>query len=99
MTSSTLIVLAFVHCKPDQVEKALPILETFTVATRTEPGCLKFEMYQDLADETIIMFEEEFTGEDALQAHYQLEHFKQAVAAMDGLTTKPVEVFRYKRIV
>jgi len=98
MASSTVIVVAHVYCRADQVENILSVLRQLTEATRTEPGCIKYELHQDLSDETHFTFIEEWTNEEALQLHFQMEHFKQATEHVKAASTKPVEILKYKKL-
>ena len=48
MASSTIVVVVVhVYCQADQIENILPLLQKLTEATRTEPGCVKYEVNQD----------------------------------------------------
>ena len=98
MTSSSIIVVAHVYCREDQVENILPILQKLTEATRTESGCVKYELHQDLSDQTHFTFIEEWKNEEALQLHFQMEHFKQAGEQVKPFCAKPVEILKYKKL-
>ena len=40
-----------------------------------EPGCLRFDVFADLADPTHFMLYEEYTSQEAFEAHKQTDHF------------------------
>ncbi len=48
-------------------------------ASRTEPGCLEFTVFQEIDDPRVIMLYERYTDEDAFQAHRQTPHFKEII--------------------
>lgn len=48
-------------------------------ASRTEPGCLEFTVYQEIDDPRVILLYERYTDEDAFQAHRQTPHFKELI--------------------
>jgi len=99
MASSTVVVVvAHVYSQADQIENILPLLQKLTEATRTEPGCVKYEVNQDTADETHFTFIEEWANDEALQLHFQTEHFKQATQQVKPLVAKPIEVIKYKKL-
>jgi quinol monooxygenase YgiN len=98
MASSTMVVVAHVYSRADQTENILSILRKLTEATRTEPGCIKYELHQDISDETHFTFIEEWTNEEALQLHFQAEHFKQATEQVKAAIDKPVEIIKYKKL-
>jgi quinol monooxygenase YgiN len=99
MTSSNVIVVANVYGRSDQIENLLSILRKLTEATRTEPGCIKYDLHQDLSDETHFTFIEQWANEEALQLHFQTEHFKQASEDVKTVIAKPVEIFKHKKFV
>ena len=80
------------------MENILSVLRTLTTATRTEPGCIKYELHQDLSDETHLTFIEEWENEEALKLHFQTEHFKQGNDQVQVASAKPVEIFKYKKL-
>jgi quinol monooxygenase YgiN len=45
-------------------------------ASRAEPGCLEFSVYQEIDDPRRILLYERYTTEDAFQAHRQTPHFQ-----------------------
>jgi len=52
-----------------------PLLEENAEASRAEPGCLEFSVYQATGDPRRFLLYERYTGEDAFQAHRRTEHF------------------------
>ena len=66
-------------------------LDEFTKAIATnaersstdEPGCLYFDVVQDLADDHHFLFYELYADEDAVAAHRAAPHFAQWRAAAD----------------
>ncbi len=50
-------------------------------ASRTEPGCLEFSVYQEIDDPRTVLLYERYTSEDAFQAHRQTPHFKDIIEA------------------
>ncbi|HET6683984.1 MAG TPA: putative quinol monooxygenase [Gaiella sp.] len=52
-----------------------PLLEENAEASRTEPGCLEFSVYQAIDDPRRFLLYERYTDEAAFQAHRRTEHF------------------------
>jgi len=44
-------------------------------ASRAEPGCLEFSVYQEIDDPRAFLLYERYTSEDAFQAHRRTPHF------------------------
>ena len=48
-------------------------------ASRAEPGCLEFSVYQEIDDPRAFLLYERYTSEDAFQAHRQTAHFENII--------------------
>ena len=48
-------------------------------ASRAEPGCLEFSVYQEIDDPRAFLLYERYTGEDAFQAHRRTPHFQDII--------------------
>jgi len=48
-------------------------------ASRTEPGCLEFSIYQEIDDPRTFLLYERYTSEDAFQAHRRTPHFQNII--------------------
>jgi quinol monooxygenase YgiN len=48
-------------------------------ASRGEPGCLEFSVYQEIDDPRAILLYESYTDEEAFQAHRRTPHFKNII--------------------
>ena len=48
-------------------------------ASRAEPGCLEFSVYQEIDHPRAFLLYEQYTSEDAFQAHRRTPHFKDIV--------------------
>lgn len=66
---------------------------------RAEPGCLRFDVVQDLADPNHFIFYEVFRGEADLEAHRQSPHLARWAAKRDsGLLEGPMEAIRCRSL-
>jgi quinol monooxygenase YgiN len=48
-------------------------------ASRTEPECLEFSVYQEIDDPRTFLLYERYTSEDAFQAHRRTPHFQNII--------------------
>jgi quinol monooxygenase YgiN len=48
-------------------------------ASRAEPGCLEFSVYEDIDNPRMILLYERYTSEDAFQAHRRTQHFRDII--------------------
>jgi quinol monooxygenase YgiN len=56
-----------------------PLLEENAEASRTEPGCLEFSVYQAVDDPRRFLLYEQYTDDAAFQAHRGTEHFARII--------------------
>ena len=68
---------------PLKVAEVLPLYEALVVATREEPGCIHYELCQDLKNLGHFLFIEEWRDEAALDAHIASDHFQTIVPKID----------------
>lgn len=98
MASSTVVIVVHIYCQADQLENIHACLKKLIDATRTEPGCIEYNLHEDLSDATHLTLLEQWTNEEALQLHFQTEHFKEATGYLNAFYTKPIKIFKYKKI-
>ena|SRR5687767_6777034 len=94
----TLRVVAHLRAKPDKIEETKQALSELIKPTRAEEGCITYELMQNDADPTDFAFVEEWSGNDALDAHLQTEHIQRVVARADELLAAPPDIRRYTHL-
>ena len=83
--SQPLVVIATLIAKPGQAAALQKHLETLVQATRQEPGCITYELHQDLeSPEGFYMFER-WIDAAALQSHDGTAHIQAFRAAAGEL--------------
>lgn len=75
------VMLVNVTVKPEQLEAFKNAILTNARASRTEPGNLRFDVIQELNDPHKFVLVEVYRDEDARQAHFATDHYKQWKAA------------------
>lgn len=76
-----LIVVAQYLASDGRESTVARLLEENAAASRTEPGCLEFSVYQGIEDPRAFLLYERYTDEEAFQAHRATPHFKGVVEA------------------
>lgn len=99
MASSSVFVVAHVYAKPENKDAMFALFEKLVAATREEPGCIKYDLHQDLSDETHFTFIEEWQSTEALQSHFQTSHFKANGAAIKDMIARPVQINQLKKLI
>ena len=72
-------VIAQDFIKPDAVAVVLQLYRELVAATRMEPLCIAYDLFEDQKDPGHFIFIEEWPDRAALDAHCQTEHFTRLV--------------------
>jgi quinol monooxygenase YgiN len=94
----TLRVVAHLRAKSDKIEETKAALKSLIQPTRSETGCIVYELMQNDADPTDFTFVEEWSGNDALDEHLQTDHIQLVVARAEELFAAPPDIRRYTLI-
>jgi len=73
-------------------------LENIVSPVRTEPGCLRYELNQDRDNNRRFVMLEEWSTQEALDAHAKGEAFQSLAAKLDDLLAEPMTLTRLHRI-
>jgi quinol monooxygenase YgiN len=88
-------IFATIKIKPDQRDGFLgTIKETAFRSVSDEPGCLRFDVFQDLADENRYILYEVYTDEEAFKEHLSTSHARSAMERSRDWAEKGFEVTR-----
>ena len=77
---------------PEDRSEIAEILRGLTLASREEPGCVTYVPHSVYGDSDIIVIYEQYSDQEALEAHQQSAHFKRY--AVGGLYQKMRERVR-----
>lgn len=73
-------------------QEFLAVAEKLVKATREEPGCVYYDLVQDVSDDRTFYFVEKYLDEAAVEAHKNSEHFQTYVPMMNAFRVSPSEV-------
>ena len=83
-----------VRVKPEKRQEFLEAIEVDALGSeRDEPGCARFNVLQDEADDTVYYFYEVYKDEAALEAHRAAPHYavwRAAAHTLEGPTERVV---------
>lgn len=93
-----------IHCvidffvKPGSEDKVRTLLAAILEPTRKEDGCLKYKLFQNMADHYQFTLIGAWENEDAFEDHLQSDHYRKADTEMKNDLSKTTDVKRYKYI-
>jgi quinol monooxygenase YgiN len=96
--SERVAVVALIRAKPGQEERVASELRALLEPTRAETGCLNFDMHRSTTDPGRFMFHENWTSEEALEAHFRTPHIQRWVSLVDELCAEPLDVTRWQPV-
>ncbi len=92
-------VIAKNYAKEEKIDEILKLCTELIGDTRNEEGCVKYELYQDIKDSTILTFVEEWENKEALEKHMQSEHFIKIVPLLGNLMCKEADMNVYSKLI
>lgn len=95
MAGAPVVVIARWDTTEDAVDEVLAHVETLVSASRSEPGCLGYEVFRD-ADAAALVLVERYRDQAAVEAHRDSRHYRELVTArvLPLLTGRRVEIVR-----
>jgi caffeoyl-CoA O-methyltransferase len=94
--SAAVHVLARHFAKPGSVEQVRNILTSLIPLSRAEPGCLKYELFENTSDPTDFTFMETFASEAALALHAAAPYIVNVQSQLSGLISQSSDVRVYR---
>ena len=80
---SKLTIVANIKAKSDKIDFVKAELEKLIEITRTEEGCLQYDLHQDNENSAHFLFYENWESRELWQKHINNKHLKDCIAAME----------------
>ena len=91
-------VIARLVAQNEKVEELKAILSELVAPVRQQPGCLQYELLQDHAEPTSLVFVETWESQSDLDAHAASQIMQEVGDKISGLLTAPVEIQLYRLV-
>jgi quinol monooxygenase YgiN len=98
MTDTKVTVIARIKAKPEKAEQVKQGLLKLILPTRSETGCINYDLHQSAMDDSLFLFHENWTSEDDLTRHLEAPHVKSWFEQADELLAEPVEITLWKQV-
>jgi (4S)-4-hydroxy-5-phosphonooxypentane-2,3-dione isomerase len=93
--NTLLIVHVDIAVVPDQLDAFLAATQENAVASRDEPGIVRFDLLTDRADSTHVVLVEIYRDEAAAAAHKDTAHYRRWRDTVAPMMARPREATRY----
>ena len=98
MVGRKVTVFALVKAKPGMEEAVKQELSALVGPTRTEEGCINYDLYQSLDHKGHFRFYENWTSKELLDRHLRSAHVQRFMAKADGLLAEPPEITLWEMV-
>jgi len=92
MADTNVILIAKAKAKPGMEDEVKKELMALIAPTRSEEGCVQYNLHQSADDPLVFMFYENWTNQDALDEHIQTMHLQALLNKADEILDGPLDV-------
>lgn len=87
-----IVVVGRVQTDADKREELIRVGQTVAAASREEPGCISYRLYEDTELENEFVFVEEWVSSEALKQHFATAHIAEFMQAIPATIVAPPDV-------
>ncbi len=87
-----IVVVGRVQTDAGKRAELIRIGQAVAAASRLEPGCISYRLYQDAENENDFVFVEEWESDAALQRHFATSHVAEFLQAIPATIVAPPDV-------
>ncbi len=80
---------------PERRDEIMTMLRSLIGPVSVSTGCLKCRLFQDVVDDSMVCWEEEWQTREDLHRHIASTKYRQILAALDLASTKPEVRFEH----
>lgn len=91
-------IIARITARPGCEERVRTILQDLLPPTRAEPGCQRYDLFQDEDDPLEFVTIEHWAEQAAADAHLRSAHVAAAIAAVSELLASPPRIHRFAQV-
>ncbi len=98
MASNPVTVIVRIKAKPGMEARVKQELLNLLGPTRSEKGCINYDMHQAPDDDALFLFHENWTSEEDLKRHFEAPHIKHWLEQAETLLAEPMELTLWRRV-
>jgi quinol monooxygenase YgiN len=87
-----IVVVGRVQTDDGKRPELVRIGQAVAAASRLEPGCISYRLYEDIEAENEFVFVEEWESDDALRQHFATDHVAEFTRAIPATIVAPPDV-------
>ncbi len=91
-----LILIAKLKAKPGRGQELINLAERAIGPSRSEEGCITYELLQDPFDQDSFTFYEKWRSREDLELHFKEPHFLEFAGESEGIIDGPASLTSYE---
>jgi quinol monooxygenase YgiN len=92
MSEENVVLFARLKVKPEMVEKAKSAALAIVAESRSEAGCLNYDVHQAIDDETLFFWHETWANKAAIDAHFKTPFFEEFAKGVEEFAAEPPQI-------
>ena len=98
MTNKRVTVFARMKAKDGIAENVRQELMSLVPQTRSEEGCINYDLHQSVDEKTLFMFYENWRSKEDLDKHLEMPYLKSFLEKADKILAEPVDVTLWEKV-
>jgi quinol monooxygenase YgiN len=98
MSDEKIVLVARLKVKNEMVEEAKLAALALVEISRSEAGCINYDIHQAIDDETVFVWHETWASKQALDEHFAMPYFVEFFATVDKVAAEPPQITLTKMI-
>jgi quinol monooxygenase YgiN len=98
MSDNRVTIMARMKAKEGMEDKMKEELLSMVGPTRSEPGCINYDLHQSAEDKSLFFFYENWADKKDLEKHAKMPYFKAFMGKARDLLAEPAEITFWRMI-
>lgn len=98
MNDDKIVLIARLKVKPDKVEQARSAALAIVEASRSEAGCINYDIHQSIEDESVFFWHETWANKAAIDEHFATPFFQEFFAVVGEIAAEPPQIDLTRKI-
>lgn len=98
MNEEKIVLIARLKVKADKIEAAKSAALSIVEPSRSEAGCINYDIHQSIEDETLFFWHETWISKAALDAHFATPFFGEFFKVVEEVAAEPPQINLTRKI-
>jgi quinol monooxygenase YgiN len=98
MDNDKIVLIARLKVKADKIEETKAAALAIVADSRSEAGCINYDIHQSIEDETLFFWHETWVNKAALDEHFETPFFQGFFKVVEGVAAEPPQINLTRKI-